>query len=286
MRRLTWALGAILLAALGAVSLYWLSPREPSHAGTMSSSGAAHALGHARGTPAPEGARARAEVQPSASGEASERPANRERADEIRRALFRALGDPKEHPDGAPPSKGAEAESAKTPSMPAPEAGNSAKGALGDYVKGVVREQFFPMARDCYEELLGRHPDGGGDIALDFTIGGDEDLGGVVELADVNSKLSSIQDEAFALCLRESMYGVVFDAPPPGHPRVSVTYPIRFAPTSNADGSAPSGSTDETTEQRDERLARADTERRRSRTKAQSFEAHGGPLRAHERALR
>jgi hypothetical protein len=116
------------------------------------------------------------------------------------------------------------------PSMPVPEGtDNQADKPLGQYVGRVMREQFVPLAAACYEELLIAQPSAQGVVELAFSIMGDQAVGGVV--VDVSlSDGTAIKDETFARCVRESMYAVVFDAPPPGHPAVSVTQSFELAP--------------------------------------------------------
>lgn len=97
-----------------------------------------------------------------------------------------------------------------------------------EYIQGRVREDFFPMAKQCYEELLARKADAGGRFVVRFTIVGDDKVGGVVDSADVDPS-STLVDERMATCLRESMLAMAFK-PPPSDGTVTVTYPIEFSP--------------------------------------------------------
>lgn len=102
------------------------------------------------------------------------------------------------------------------------------ESARRDYIRNVMREQYFPVARDCYEELLARQPTAGGRVTLEFAIVGDGDAGVVdrVELRDD----TTIDDPEFVLCMRESMYTAVFEPPPPGTSETTVVYPVVLAP--------------------------------------------------------
>lgn len=96
------------------------------------------------------------------------------------------------------------------------------------YLGRAIREQYFPVARSCYDELLSRQPTAAGKIVMSFDIVGFADTGVVdqVELKDD----STIDDPEFELCMRESMYTAVFDAPPPGTERATIVYPIELNP--------------------------------------------------------
>ena len=84
------------------------------------------------------------------------------------------------------------------------------------------------MAKQCYEDLLARHPDAGGRLEMEFTIAGDDKIGGIVEDASI-AKSSSLKDERMETCVRESLMTVSF--PPPAHDGVvTVVYPIVFSP--------------------------------------------------------
>ncbi len=97
------------------------------------------------------------------------------------------------------------------------------------YLRERIREDFVPMARQCYEQLLGRRPDASGRALTEFVIIGDERLGGVVDEVSVQPDDGGLADEGFATCLRESMYTVAF-RPPPGRGSLRVRYPFIFRP--------------------------------------------------------
>jgi hypothetical protein len=114
--------------------------------------------------------------------------------------------------------------------MPAPEgSGNQVGKPLGEYVQGLLNDDFIPMGQDCYKELLERSPDAAGSMKLKVVVTGDPSVGGVVDNVEVASK-SGFSDESLETCIRESMYSLQFDAPPPGHPKMDFTYPLDFSP--------------------------------------------------------
>jgi hypothetical protein len=101
-----------------------------------------------------------------------------------------------------------------------------------EYIKRTVREQYIPVARECYGELLARQPTAAGRVTLEFDIVGDGDAGVVdrVSLRDQDDGDDSIEDPEFRLCMTESMYTAVFEPPPPGTNETTVVYPVMLAP--------------------------------------------------------
>jgi hypothetical protein len=98
-----------------------------------------------------------------------------------------------------------------------------------EYIRGAIKEQLVPVAIDCYNTVLTQHdPKAGGELILKFTIIGDEEIGGVVEAAEVDEE-STLDSEFLRECLRESVMAVTFEPPPDGG-RVEVTYPLTFEP--------------------------------------------------------
>lgn len=114
--------------------------------------------------------------------------------------------------------------------MPEPKgAGNQVGKPLGDYVARTMRDQFLPLATECYEALLLTHPRAGGQVALEFSVLGDPAVGGVV--VDVAlGKGTTLTNDEFRTCMSESMYSVVFDAPPGKDGSVSVKQSFELAP--------------------------------------------------------
>ena len=95
------------------------------------------------------------------------------------------------------------------------------------YIQEVVRGEFFPMAKKCYEELLSRNDAAAGRVEMSFTIVADEKHGGIVEDVGVDSD-GGVADEKMSTCMRESLSTLAFR--PPAHGGyVTVVYPILFA---------------------------------------------------------
>jgi hypothetical protein len=156
------------------------------------------------------------------------RRALRERADTIRkqlaerRARSAATGAATSAPDHAVPARAAA-------QPPAPPPSSEAEGKRRrEYLQRAMREQYSPVARSCYEELLGRDPKAAGKVVLFFSIVGDADAGVVedVELRDG----TTFDDPEFTTCMRESLYSTVFEAPPKGSERTTVQFPVELRP--------------------------------------------------------
>ena len=96
-----------------------------------------------------------------------------------------------------------------------------------EYIRATVQEQVVPLVRECYENLLEREPELSGRMVLQFTIMGDESVGGIVDEMDFGVD-SEISDLDFRECVSETMMSTVFD-PPEGGGKVVVTYPFIFA---------------------------------------------------------
>jgi hypothetical protein len=100
--------------------------------------------------------------------------------------------------------------------------------ASAHYIHEVVREDFFPLAKQCYEELLTRK-DAGGRIEMSFAIVGDEKIGGVID--DVKLTVDGgIDDPEMLTCMRESFLSLSFRPPPHGATETTVVYPIELSP--------------------------------------------------------
>ncbi len=145
---------------------------------------------------------------------------DRERRDDLRRRIYAAFGE-------EPPPQEARRQARPKPA-PLAQAPAAARGSLDkQYIQDRIREDFVPLAKECYEAALERDPKLGGKLKIDFEIVGDESVGGVVESAEL-SEDSEIQDEEFMYCMRESMLSMSFE-PPKGGGSVSVTYPFSFS---------------------------------------------------------
>lgn len=97
------------------------------------------------------------------------------------------------------------------------------------YLRERIREDFVPMARGCYEQLLARQPGAEGRAVTEFVIVGDERVGGVVDEVTVEPGDGGLSDEGFSTCLSGSMSAMAF-RPPPGRGSLRVRYPFVFTP--------------------------------------------------------
>ena len=228
---------AALASALSAVALLgWLlrerAPESASRALLAAPPGAnvEAAREGPRATP-PAGA-----LPPAAAGERSvtrrrdpdKRARARQSADAVR-ARLRALQERRDSEKQAP-GQGSTAAAAAPTTMPPPEGtGNQVHKPLGEYVQRLLKEEFIPLGKDCYQELLERSPNASGSLTMKVVVTGDPAVGGVVDAVDVSSD-SELSDETLLTCIRESMYSVQFDAPPPGHPKMDFQAPLTFSP--------------------------------------------------------
>jgi len=102
-----------------------------------------------------------------------------------------------------------------------------------EYLQARIRDDFYPLAKACYETALAARPKLAGKIVVDFMIVGDAKVGGIVDQAKINDR-TDIADAQMSDCIRESMLSMVF-SPPENNGWVTVTYPFVFAP--DGDGS-------------------------------------------------
>lgn len=103
-----------------------------------------------------------------------------------------------------------------------------------DFIRGRIREDFVPMAGECYASLLRRRPGVGGRVVMEFEIVADANHGGLVEDArfvpgDGGVPDAGLEEGEFLTCMRESMMTVAF-LRPEGDGRVTVRYPFRLRP--------------------------------------------------------
>jgi hypothetical protein len=104
-----------------------------------------------------------------------------------------------------------------------------------EYLTARIREDFYPLASACYASALAKLPQVRGQIVVDFMIVGDAKVGGIVDQAKINER-TDIADPEFTGCIRESMLSMIF-APPENNGWVTVTYPFKFAPGEEDEGS-------------------------------------------------
>ena len=160
-------------------------------------------------------AKANAKASASANADAGTMRIDAARREELRKKIFAGMWANAE-PDAPVPAGGF--------GGPPPKAGE----LNADYIQERLKDDFRPMARDCYKELLARAPDaGGGKLLVKFTIVGDEKVGGIVESAELDPS-STIQDAKLETCIKESMLTMQF-APPAKGGSVTVVAPIAFA---------------------------------------------------------
>jgi hypothetical protein len=111
--------------------------------------------------------------------------------------------------------------------VPAPEGPDGGRMDPA-YIQDVVRGEFFPMAKKCYEELLTRKKKAKGRMEMSFTIVADEKQGGILEDVVADHGDGGLADEKMTTCMRESMSSIAFR--PPAHGGVvTVVYPITFS---------------------------------------------------------
>lgn len=132
---------------------------------------------------------------------------------------------------GEPESAAVDAGRPGYPEMPAPVgSANQSKEAQGQYIRSVMREQFIPLARQCYENMSAKHPGVTLKVELDFRIVGDRRVGGVVDQASLSRGDGGAPlDPEFERCMTESMMSVSFDAPPNGG-QITVKSPLVLSP--------------------------------------------------------
>jgi hypothetical protein len=191
---------AVALLALVAIAWHFAGPREPKPDGAVASSASAAAPSAATSG---DGGR-------SAFPRAVHDPVKRE---EMRTRLLQALAEARREADE-------ENAHPHAPGDPQPASrGNREPNDLkefGAFVAQAIKEDFIPMARACSRELASRRPDAGGSTRVAFKLLGDKTIGGVVDEAHIDGEKSTLVDDKFETCIRESMYGVYFDPPPFG----------------------------------------------------------------------
>ncbi len=106
----------------------------------------------------------------------------------------------------------------------------SIEGGLPPEVVQRVVRQSYGRYRICYEQGLARNPNLTGRVAVRFVIGPD----GAVETASTDG--SDLPDAEVVGCVATSFRGL--DFPSPEYGRVTVVYPILFAPDGGAVGTA------------------------------------------------
>lgn len=151
---------------------------------------------------------------------------DRTKRDAIRDALLRAFSDSGGGTERVPTGSAAPGGTTRAPSSPTFRTASSDE-EYGKFIQERVREDMFPLAKSCYENLLQIQPDAGGRLVLSFELISDEALGGVVNNAVVDES-STLRNKDFDECITESLSSIYFDHPQ-AKGRTTVKYPIVFA---------------------------------------------------------
>lgn len=151
---------------------------------------------------------------------------DRKARDELRRKIYEAFANAKPASDMPEAKPGPRSQ--PTPRAPPPAViPKEKKGKLDkDYIQDRIREDFIPLAKECYEAALERDPELAGKLVFEFVIVGDEDLGGIVESAKALDT-STLEEEELDYCLEQSLLSLSFEPPEAGG-SVTVTYPFVF----------------------------------------------------------
>jgi hypothetical protein len=111
-------------------------------------------------------------------------------------------------------------------------------GIEREYVQAVITEQYRPLVRSCYSELLSRRADAAGQLFAQFTIVGDEQVGGIVDSVQIELE-GGLVDAKLEECLRESLTTLAF-RPPKSSGSSTLRVPITLvATTQDAEARAP-----------------------------------------------
>lgn len=181
---------------------------------------------------------------PSASQPESTSPApvtssihDRKTRDQVRERIYKAWGESPPEPTGARRHAGTtgdrESSNATSPASPV-NTGSKPPALDPQYIRSVIREDFAPMAKQCYESALADNPKLAGKLVVFFTIVGDEKVGGVVESAEISDG-TTIEDPKLQQCFTESMMTLAFKPPAKGG-KVTVKYPFTMEPDDPPDG--------------------------------------------------
>ncbi len=89
-------------------------------------------------------------------------------------------------------------------------------------------QAIMPLLKECYTEALKDDPALAGRLSLEIVIGGEPDVGGLVESSEILEG-STIKHAAMHECLRETMYALELVAPSEGG-RYTVRTTMAFTP--------------------------------------------------------
>jgi hypothetical protein len=152
----------------------------------------------------------------------SKQKLDRQASDRMRAQIHQSLG---QHGGGGPAPRSADPADARDE----PPTAEQPPALDREYIQARIREDLLPVAVECYESALSDDPELAGELAMDFAILGDPDVGGVVDEASIDQEKSTLANEFVRECVRESLMAVNFDAPPDGG-RVDVSYSFKFSP--------------------------------------------------------
>jgi hypothetical protein len=204
-------LGLLLLAVVFAI--YRLRRFTQSSEAPPSAFVPNKAVANGRADPSVAKSHPSAEVVPDAGSRATRR--DRATRDEVRERIYGAFGSPP-----LSPLTGAKGDRTTF---------GTDSGTLDKaYIQKRIREDFVPLAKECYAAALERDAKLGGKLVFSFVIVGDEDVGGVVESAELDPT-STLVEKELVYCLRESLLSLSFEPPKEGG-MVTVTYPFVFSP--------------------------------------------------------
>jgi hypothetical protein len=151
---------------------------------------------------------------PSASSTLHAHTMDKAKRDEMRERIYRAWG-------MTPPQGTTQPLTWGTPHVPG-------SGALDrDYVQQRIHDDYMPLAKDCYQQGLKKHPELAGKLVVSLRIVGTKNTGGLVDWVETASEANTLDDADVIECLKQSMYSVTFD-PPPDDGYVTVTVPMNF----------------------------------------------------------
>lgn len=95
-----------------------------------------------------------------------------------------------------------------------------------EYIQATIKEA-LPLVKECYELALHEDPNLQGKLIAKFTIAGEEEAGGLVELVDIEGQDPVARHPTLAECIRETIYSLEFPRPEGGG-RVKVSYPFKL----------------------------------------------------------
>jgi hypothetical protein len=90
-----------------------------------------------------------------------------------------------------------------------------------------MHDDFFPLGRSCYEDLLASKPSARGRLDLEVVVAGDRSVGGVVSTVDFGPNSTLLDHEEFVTCIEESMSAVEFRRPSGRRGRGGLHLPAR-----------------------------------------------------------